>query len=78
MQRIRPILRWPGGKIRLLADILPLIRPHKLYTEAFGGGRAVFLAKPPSDATFGELIIQRKKERQVSFYTAPVKARRAA
>lgn len=30
------------------------------------------------DATFGELSIQRKKERQVSFVTAPVKARRAA
>lgn len=48
MQRIRPIVRWPGGKSRLLADILPLIRPHKLYAEAFGGGLAVFLAKPPS------------------------------
>lgn len=49
MQRIRPIVRWPGGKTRLLGDILPLIRPHKLYAEAFGGGLAVFLAKPPSE-----------------------------
>jgi len=48
MKRPKPILRWPGGKTRLLGDILPLIRPHKLYMEGFGGGLAVFLAKPPS------------------------------
>lgn len=47
---LKPILRWPGGKTRLLTSILPLIRPHKLYVEAFGGGLAVFLAKPPSPA----------------------------
>jgi DNA adenine methylase len=50
MKRNRPILRWPGGKTRLLGEILPLIRPHKLYVEGFGGGLAVFLAKPPSEA----------------------------
>lgn len=50
MKRTRPILRWPGGKTRLLGEILPLIRPHKLYVEGFGGGLAVFLAKPPSEA----------------------------
>ena len=50
MKRTRPILRWPGGKTRLLREILPLIRPHKLYVEAFGGGLAVFLAKEPSEA----------------------------
>jgi len=46
----RPILRWPGGKTRLLGEILPLIRPHTLYVEAFGGGLAVFLAKERSKA----------------------------
>lgn len=50
MKRTKPLLRWPGGKSRLLGDILPLIRPHKLYVEGFGGGLAVFLAKPPSAA----------------------------
>lgn len=34
----RPIVRWPGGKTRLLKHLLPLIRPHKTYVEAFGGG----------------------------------------
>lgn len=48
MKRIQPILRWPGGKSRLLAELLPLIRKHLLYVEAFGGGLALFLAKERS------------------------------
>lgn len=50
VKHIRPILRWPGGKTRLLGEILPRIRPHTLYAEAFGGGMAVLLAKEPSKA----------------------------
>lgn len=50
MTQPKPPLRWPGGKTRLLGDILPMIRPHKLYAEAFGGGLAVFLAKERSAA----------------------------
>lgn len=44
----KPLLRWPGGKRRLLKEILPLIRPHTCYVEAFGGGLAVLLAKERS------------------------------
>ncbi len=44
----KPILRWPGGKTRLLKHILPLIRPHECYVEAFAGGLAVLGAKPRS------------------------------
>lgn len=46
----KPILRWPGGKTRLLSQILPAIRPHRLYVEAFAGGLAVLLAKERSSA----------------------------
>ncbi|MES2598650.1 MAG: DNA adenine methylase [Verrucomicrobiota bacterium] len=46
----KPILRWPGGKTRLLSEILPAIRPHRLYVEGFAGGLAVLLAKPRSPA----------------------------
>lgn len=46
--RVKPILRWPGGKSRLLPRILPLIPPHVCYCEPFAGGLAVLLAKPRS------------------------------
>lgn len=48
MQRVLPVLRWAGGKSRLLKKILPLIPPHRTYCEPFAGGLAVFLAKPRS------------------------------
>ena len=46
--RIKPILRWPGGKSRLLKKLLPLIPEHDCYGEVFGGGLALFGAKPRS------------------------------
>jgi DNA adenine methylase len=49
LPRPRPVVGWPGGKQRLLKHILPLIPEHTLYCEVFGGGLAVFLAKPESD-----------------------------
>lgn len=47
--RTKPILRWPGGKSRLLKQLLPLIPPHVCYVEPFAGGLAVLLAKERSD-----------------------------
>jgi len=29
----KPVLRWPGGKTRLLKQILPLFRPHTCYVK---------------------------------------------
>lgn len=48
MNRVRPILRWPGSKSRMLPRILPLIPPHVCYCEPFAGGLAVLLAKARS------------------------------
>lgn len=47
---MRTPITYYGGKQTLLKHILPLIPPHKLYTEAFCGGAAVLFAKRPSDA----------------------------
>lgn len=46
--RVRPILRWPGGKSRLVKTLVPMIKPHVCFGEHFGGGLAVILAKERS------------------------------
>lgn len=48
MTRTKPVLRWPGGKSRLLPKIMPLIPKHVCYVEPFAGGMAVLLAKERS------------------------------
>lgn len=48
MSRIRPIIRWPGSKTRLVKRILPKIAPHVCYCEPFAGSLAVLLAKERS------------------------------
>jgi site-specific DNA-adenine methylase len=44
----KPILRWQGGKTRMLKQILPLLKPHACYVEPFFGGGAVLFAKERS------------------------------
>ena len=39
-----------GGKLNMLKHILPLIPKHRIYTEAFFGGGAVFFAKEPVES----------------------------
>jgi len=48
MNRTKPILRWQGGKSRMLKHILPMIPKHDCYCEPFFGGGAVLLAKERS------------------------------
>ena len=45
---VRPIIRWAGGKRRLLKKLLPILPEHCCYCEPFMGGLAVLLAKPRS------------------------------
>lgn len=42
----RPALRYHGGKFRLAPKLLKIFPPHRVYTEAFGGGGSVLLMKP--------------------------------
>lgn len=41
----RPVLRWHGGKWKLAAWIIANMPPHRVYTEAFGGGASVLVKK---------------------------------
>lgn len=42
----RPVLRYHGGKFRLAPKLIDLFPPHRVYTEAYGGGASVLLQKP--------------------------------
>lgn len=41
-------ISYYGGKQRMLRHILPLVPEHRVYTEAFCGGAAVYWAKEPA------------------------------
>lgn len=40
----KPCLKWPGGKRRLLPQLLPLLPPGRRLIEPFVGAGSVFLA----------------------------------
>lgn len=46
--QVKSPICYYGGKTSILNHILPLIPPHKVYTETFFGGGAVFFAKDPA------------------------------
>lgn len=58
-------ISYYGGKQTLLKHILPLIPPHKLYTESFCGGCAVLFAKRQADCE----VINDINKNLINFYT---------
>jgi DNA adenine methylase len=53
--RLDPLLKWPGGKRKLLSSILPLAPgSHRCYYEPFVGGGAVFFALCPARAVLAD------------------------
>lgn len=53
--RVKPILKWAGGKSQILEDILPLIpESYGTYIEPFVGGGALFFAIKPEKAVISD------------------------
>lgn len=61
---MRTPITYYGGKLSLLSYILPLIPQHKIYTEAFFGGGAIFFAKEKATSE----IINDTNDFAINFY----------
>ena len=46
---LRSPLGWPGGKKKLVKEILARMPPHRIYVEPFVGAGHVYWAKPPAE-----------------------------
>src|SRR5580700_10196864 len=54
-RRIKPFLKWAGGKTRLLAALRQSLPPRfNRYYEPFVGGGAFFFDMSPKDAVLGD------------------------
>ena len=55
-QSAEPIVKWPGGKTRLLPELLARLPARwNRYYEPFAGGAALFFRLAPRDAVLGDL-----------------------
>jgi DNA adenine methylase len=52
---VKPLLKWPGGKERELARILPFLPAYERYVEPFLGGGALFFALEPAEALVSDI-----------------------
>lgn len=53
MKIARPVLRYHGAKFRDRHRIIACFWPHSIYTEDYGGGASVLLAKPRPSSNYG-------------------------
>jgi len=54
---MRPFLKWPGGKFRLLSALLPHLPPNAQLVEPFAGAGAVFLNAPTQKMLINDINI---------------------
>jgi DNA adenine methylase len=68
----KPIVKWAGGKAKLIGELLPRVPTHvRTYAEPFAGGAALFfaLADDPS-RTFERAILADRNEELIACYRA--------
>jgi DNA adenine methylase len=71
----KPIVKWAGGKSRLLGELLDRVpRDLGTYAEPFAGGAALFFAlaseKSRGMRTFKRAVLADRNEELVALYTA--------
>ena len=65
----RPIVKWAGGKSRLLPRLLPLVPDHvRTYAEPFAGGAALFFALAAGGKRFERAVLCDQNAELVSLY----------
>lgn len=57
-------ITYYGGKLNMVSEILPLIPKHRIYTETFFGGGAIFFAKEPVESE----VINDTNSLAINFY----------
>lgn len=72
MEEARPIVKWAGGKTKLLTELLPRVPAEiRTYAEPFAGGAALFFAlASDSGRTFKRAVLCDQNEELVALYRA--------
>lgn len=60
---MKPLIKWPGGKGRLIKEISPMIPNYERYLEPFLGGGALFFSQEPKSSCVNDLSSE-----LISFY----------
>ncbi len=52
---MKPLIKWPGGKGRLIRELTPMVSRSERYLEPFLGGGALFFSQEPQSSKVNDL-----------------------